>query len=304
MALALMLSNIEKKSSWNLVHYYLIWVIADVSHIFATILPVKNRLQSTSLSLSKVLVLITTFFVLPSLAIFFSYNFFIQALAFYAIYHIYAQQKGLVFVTSRKLRESQTERITGWCLIFIFFWFPVTYWISDKTPFAQKYYHQGDMIFRFPIWFVDFFHIVFGIATLVFVVLFFSSLLYKEKLNLGKYSLLALTWVWMYGGIVLLQNSFFFWTCLVLIHGGFYIAYCIEEDLCLSKNQKTLGYYSSFLFFIVMLSLTWFKSFDALRELVEEKHFLIGLGWAHLFCHYALDSFIWKQRFSPQRQNL
>ena len=290
--------RIEGSKSWELIHYYLIWVGIDVAHIFATFIPLRVRYIKQKLPKNFIPVVLALT-ILGTISIYgISYQFFITSLAIYAIYHIYAQQHGLLMMTRRLFNETRFRLIDS-VMLFVGFWFPVMYWLSDYSPFLARYYHDNDFFFKIPLKIVDFSHQIFLFSFAIYIINYLHVFISKQKINWAKLSLLFATITWMYSSIVWFKNSFMFWACLMIIHGLGYILISLKEEKILLPKEKWFMNTYSKIGILVGMSVFWFYFFRLITNSFDKTHWIVGIAWIHLISHYVFDSMIWRKRFSP-----
>ncbi len=275
----------------------------NMAHVFATFYPAVIRWNFGLLS-SRTALICTVGPCLLGLSLYlYSPSLFYSSLALMAISHILLQQYGFVMVSRAKAAETEMTRSIDKLEIFNILLFPILWWLSDQSTIEKTYFVANDIRYLFPKFLVVIAHIAHWFIHIFYLVYLLKS---NKPFNFGKLSFMLGTWVWLYFSLVVFDNSFVFWSCLITIHGLYYMIHCHRDYKrrsmtlihCTIKIFKNPIFY---IFSINFLAIIWFEFYDLIPAEIPKnsKDFLESIIWWPLLIHYCIDAVIWKRQFNP-----
>jgi hypothetical protein len=302
--IAFIMFDISKYSTWNWFQLFLLTVLIDSGHIFATICPVLIRKIDGVITQKYIYLVILSVCVCSGVLFLYSKQLFSTIVAYVAIFHIYSQQYGLVMVSRIKAKEPSNTRTIDTIIIWNIMLFPFIWWMSPGSTIAKHYFSKNDFIFFVSQHVADIFHYIHWGLNLLYILFILLEYLRAKKINFAKLSFMFATWGWLYFGIVIFQNGLFFWTCLMAIHGIFYIIYTYKTfsrsifvpPLKRRGLVNVLLKKKFYILFIYILSAVWLISDDYIYKMQPTVTLLMIISWWPLLLHYTFDSLIWKRK--------
>lgn len=280
-------------------------VIADQifnwSHVLATYAPLARLRNINRISNAKIVLTILAIGAGGLVFFHFMRTQFYIVLAYIALTHILRQQYGWIMVSRRKAGEPDKTRIIDVIETWNIFLFPILYWHGGFSQIAKRYFAPDDLAIQFPS------QLIFPLHVLHWLIhaWYFSEIWRKPEMrNPAKISILAMSWLWLYGSIVIFQNSTVFWVCLLIVHGAPYIVYTHLRNpnfRPLRFGHKALPIWFLFVLQIFILGLCWrMIGLTALK--FDQQSDWVFLIWWPLLCHYAFDKFIWTAKVDRPAQ--
>lgn len=275
----------------------------NLAHVMATIYPlfIRWNFQQLSSGLSFLFVLAPCALSLVLFSI--SPHLFYSVLAYAAISHILLQQYGMAMVCRAKAKEPLDLRwldnLEMWNILI----FPVLWWQSSLSSIEKVYFIESDFYFLVPVFLAKTALVIHWLIHIFYLAKLYTS---KTSLNVPKLSMMLGTWVWLYLSLVVFENSFIFWSCLITIHGIIYILHSYRDYKFRSGKISFDGRWSlkvfshpvTYLVVINLLATLWSLFYGVIPEtmLKAAENPIHIMVWWPLIIHYSLDSLIWKKR--------
>lgn len=282
----------------------------NMAHVIATIYPLFIRWNLNQISTRFSFILIIAPCLLSLILYSISAQLFYSILAYAAISHILLQQYGLTMICRAKAKEPQKTRWLDNLEMWNILLFPVLWWLSSMNSMNKSYFIENDFYLSLPP----------SIAKITLVLHFIIHIFYfthiylnKTSLNIPKLSMMIGTWVWLFFSLVIFENSFIFWSCLITIHGFIYILHSYRDYkfriqiISLEKTSwlKLFSHPFTYLVLINLFATLWSSYYRYIPEtIIQAKQNPIHIMvWWPLIIHYTLDSIIWKKRFGIVQPN-
>jgi hypothetical protein len=276
----------------------------NMAHVMATIYPLFIRWNFNQVSTRVSLVFVVAPCVISLLLFSVSAQLFYSVLAYAAISHILLQQYGMAMVCRAKAKEPRETRWLDNLEMWNILLFPVLWWQSSMSSIEKVYFVENDFYFLMPAILAK------GAMALHWLIhIYYVGNLYfnKRSVNLPKLSMMFGTWIWLFFSLVVLENSFIFWSCLITIHGIMYILHSYRDykfragkiSFVGRKGLKLFSHPITYLVVINLMATVWSLFYSYIPETIAEAaqnpiHIMV---WWPLIIHYSLDSLIWKKRF-------
>lgn len=286
-------------------YFFMMRIGIDMSHVTATVHPVQDRLRRGRMN--RILFYISVLAVpIFAVAVYgYSKLLFISLFGANAITHICRQQYGMVMVSRRNAGENIKSRWLDALMICNVTAFPTLWWLSDRSPIRKAYFNEHDLEFVgavLPPWLMYGLLAVHWAYNAFYAYKVWRSWSLGAKPNWPKIGLLASTWLWFYGGILIFKSGEFFFYAGAMIHGLPYLLFTARrQDI---ENPMANRFSHRRLVVAQGLAAVWCLSayFMSMPLPLGQKHWLEPILCLPLIVHYCLDIFIWrKSAFAPPR---
>lgn len=267
----------------------------DTAHVVATYAAVRERFQRAKVKRATIAALISLVAVTSVVVHRLSPSAFLNLLGATTLFHAVRQQYGWMMLACNRAGQPRTQRFWDRLAIWTCMGFPIVWWLSSKSPVSKSYFHENDLGFltRFiPAQWAEFgLHLHWSILLVCAVRAAYVS---GSRINWAKLSLLSMTWIWFYGGLVLFASHAFFFRTLILCHGGSYIYFVFFQNGGGGGRRVSLA---RVLLATQGVALIWFTLLYAqLKGWPQAWYpFLFPLLWSPVLMHTVFDSFIWRR---------
>jgi hypothetical protein len=275
-----------------------VW-FSDAGHVFATAVPVlldRRVLLRFGKKIWFLPVLVIPVWLTLS---HFAHGAFVVAFGYIGLYHVVMQQYGWMKILLRRSPgASKWEDYLDLAAFWSVYLAPIVFWHTGLSAVGRKYYESGDLAITLPpeIWaWVLPVHAAILCAFAVKLVWDFVRL--KKDVR-GKFLFVLYSWLWFYGGLVLADNSVFFWTVLGLTHG---IAYHVFVNTYWRREGRTAlpAWFTEgrwlkpalYVLAITVVSRLWILAKPSL-----DASSMLPLYWIMTMSHHAFDSVLWRKR--------
>lgn len=220
--------------------FFIFSVSLDGAHIVASAYSVRDRVHRKKinwLSVTGIGLLI----VAASLGIGFLSPFVLAStVATMSLVHVCQQQYGWMMICCRNAGEDDQgrwwDRIGIWNMMF----FPIVFWLSPLSGVQKSYFQQNDLQYLAQLISGTLLNVVF-VLHIALLILYGARLYLQAKKSqtvvVNKLALLAMTWVWFFGGLYLARSAAFFFAVLSLSHSAAYLFFVYKT----SENTSLRG---------------------------------------------------------------